>query len=57
MLIKSHCKLYALRYEFSPKVVNVWDKMAGRCVNATSIKQFKSIIDKCFQDADFAFIL
>ena len=44
-LAKERCKLYIRKYAFSQRTINVWNRLLGECVNATSVNMFKNKID------------
>ena len=42
-----------LKYSFSQRTINVWNKLSTDCVNATSVNVFKNIIDKYLVKAGY----
>ena len=47
-LVKSHSRLDIRKYTFSQRVVNDWNKLPGKCINATSVNMLKNGIDQYF---------
>ena len=37
------------KYTFSQQTINVWNRLPGECVNATSVNMFKNKIDNYFK--------
>ena len=47
-LVKEQCRLNMIKYSFSQKVINEWNKLSNNCVNASSVDMFIHIIDIIF---------
>ena len=45
-LVKEQCSLDMIKYSFSQRVINEWNKLPNACVNATNVNILKNIIDK-----------
>ena len=48
-LAKDHFKLDIRKFAFSQRTVNEWNKLPGKCVNATSVNMFKNKLDDYFR--------
>ena len=44
-LVKEQCRLVIIKYSFSQRVINEWNKLPNDCVNASSVNMFKNRID------------
>ena len=47
-LVKEQCRLNMIKYSFSQKLINEWNKLSNNCVNASSVDMFINIIDIIF---------
>ena len=47
-LVKCQSRLDIIKYTFSQRVVNAWNKLPEECINATSVNMFKNRIDQYF---------
>ena len=45
-LVKEQCRLDMRKYSFSQRVINEWNKLPNKCVNASSVNMFKNRIDR-----------
>ena len=45
MLEKRQSRLYVIKYSFSQRTLNEWNKWSADCVHSSSINMFKSRID------------
>ena len=45
-LVKKQSRLEVRKYSFSPRTINVWNKLSTDCVHASSVNMFKNKIDK-----------
>ena len=45
-LVKEQCRLDMIKYSFSQRVINEWNKLPNDCVNASSVNMFKNRIDR-----------
>ena len=52
-LAKERCKLDIRKYAFSQWTINEWNRLAGECVNATSVNMFKNKIDNYFKRSGY----
>ena len=52
-LVKERCKLDIRKYAFSQRTINEWNRLAGECVNATSVNMFKNKIDNYFKRSGY----
>ena len=43
---KKQSRLDVRKYSFSPRTINVWNKLSTDCVHASSVNMFKDRIDK-----------
>ena len=46
MLVKKQNRLDVIKFSFSQRTVNVWNKLLTECVHASSVNVFKNRIDK-----------
>ena len=46
VLVKEQCRLDIIKYSFSQRVINEWNKLPNDCVNASSVNVFKNRIDR-----------
>ena len=54
-LRKSRAKYDLRKYFFSNRVVNVWNSLPGRVVNADSVNCFKSRLDKFWANQELMY--
>ena len=53
-LAKEWCKLDTRKYAFSKRTINDWNRLAGECVNATSVHiMFKNKIENYFKRSGY----
>ena len=45
-LVKKQSRLYARKFSFSQRTINVGNKLSAECVHASSVNMFKTRIDK-----------
>ena len=45
-LVKKQIRLDVIKYSFSQRTINVWNKLSEECVHASSVNMFKNKIDK-----------
>ena len=53
-LVKAQCRLDMIKYSFSQRVTNEWNKLPNDCVNASSVNMFKIKIDRYLVRADYS---
>ena len=44
-LVKKQSRLDVIKFSFSQRTINVWNKLSEECVHASSFNMFKNIID------------
>jgi len=49
-LYKRHCRLDARKFFFSQRVVNSWNSLPQRVIEAPSVNSFKKRLDDYYQD-------
>ena len=54
MLVKKQSRLDVIKYSFSQRTINVWNKISTDCVHASSVNMFKNNIQ--FNSIQFSFI-
>ena len=52
-LVKKQSRLDVRKYSFSPRTINVWNKLSTNCVHASSVNMFKNKIDKYLVKAGY----
>ena len=52
-LVKKQSRLDVLKFSFSQRTINVWNKLSTECVNASSVNMFKNRIDKYLVNAGY----
>ena len=52
-LVKDQCRLDIIKYSFSQRTVNEWNKLSTDCVTARSVNMFKNKIDAYLRRADY----
>ena len=52
-LVKKQSRLEVRKYSFSPRTINVWNKLSTDCVHASSVNMFKNKIDKYLVKAGY----
>ena len=45
-LVKKQSRLDVIKYSFSQRTINVWNRVSPDCVHAISVNMFKNKIDK-----------
>ena len=44
-LMKDQCRLDIMKYSFSQRTINEWNKLSTNCVTASSVNMFKNKVD------------
>ena len=52
-LVKEQCSLDMIKYTFTPRVINEWNKLPNDCVNGSSVNIKKNRIDRCLIRAGY----
>ena len=52
-LVKKQNRLDVRKFSFSPRAINVWNKLSAECVHASSVNIFKNGIDKYLVKAGY----
>ena len=55
-LVKEQCILNMIKYSFSLRVINEWNKLPNDCVSASSVNMFKNRIDIYLIRAGYTYI-
>ena len=50
---QSTCRLDVMKFSFSQRTINVWNKWSEECVHASSVNMFKNRIDKYLVKAGY----
>ena len=45
-LVKKQSRLYVMKFSFSQRTINVWNKLSEECVHSSSVNMFKNRINK-----------
>ena len=43
--VKNQCRLDIIKYSFSQRIINEWNKLSTDCVTANSVNMFKNKVD------------
>ena len=52
-LVKKQSRLDIIKWSFSQRTINVWNKLLTECVHASSVNMFKNKIDKYLVKAGY----
>ena len=52
-LVKKQSRLDVIKFLFSQRTINVWNKLSKECVHASSVNMFKNRIDKYLVKAGY----
>ena len=53
ILVKKQSRLDVIKFSFSQRTINVWNKLLTECVHANSVNMFKNKIDKYLVKAGY----
>ena len=54
-LVKKQSRLDVIKFSFSQRTINVWNKLPAECVHANSVNMFKNKIDKYLVKAGYTY--
>ena len=52
-LVKDQCRLNLMKYSFSQRTINEWNKLSTDCTTASSVNMFKNKVDTYLRRAGY----
>ena len=52
-LVKKQTRLHVIKFSFSQRTINIWNKLSTKCVHTSSVNMFENKIDKYLVNAGY----